>query len=79
MKILSTKRLVKFSALAEGDSFLYDGNLLIKADPIVREDMGDDMGIKENIPCAVNLKNGRHWIFMEDVMVERAHVHIEDD
>lgn len=75
MKILSTKWLVQFSTLAEGDPFLYNGNLLIKADPTERKDMGNE----KTIPCAVNLKNGHHWIFMEDVMVERANVHIEDD
>lgn len=75
MKILSTKWLVQFSTLAEGDPFLYDGHLLIKADPIVKKDIGD----KKTIPCAVDLKNGHHWIFMENVMVERARVHIEDD
>lgn len=37
MKILSTKWLVQFSTLAEGDPFLYDGHLLIKADPIVKK------------------------------------------
>ena len=75
MKILSTKWLVQFSTLEEGDPFLYNGNLLIKADPMEKKDMGDG----KTIPCAVNLKNGHHWIFMEDVMVERANVHIEDD
>ena len=75
MKILSTKWLTQFSTLAEGDPFLYNGNLLIKTDPMKRNDMGDE----KTIPCSVNLKNGHHWIFMEDVMVERANVHIEDD
>lgn len=42
MKILSTKWLVQFSTLVEGDPFLYNGNLLIKADPMTRNDMGDE-------------------------------------
>lgn len=75
MKILSTKLPVQFSTLAEGDPFLYSGNLLIKSDPMKRDGMGNE----KTIPCAVNLKNGHHWIFMEDVIVERANVHIEDD
>lgn len=56
MKILSTKWLVQFSTLVEGDPFLYNGNLLIKADPMTRNNMGDE----KTIPCAVNLKNGHH-------------------
>lgn len=58
MKILRSKWLTQFSTLAEGDPFLYNGNLLIKADPMKRNDMGDE----KIIPCAVNLKNGHHWI-----------------
>lgn len=75
MKILSTKWLVQFSILAEGDPFIFDGELFIKADPIKRRDMGSNI----DFPCAVNLKNGKHRIFMEDVMVERANIHVEDD
>lgn len=45
MKILRSKWLTQFSTLAEDDPFLYNGNLLIKADPMKRNDMGDEKTI----------------------------------